>query len=242
MALNTMYRECVRVGAMVGLLALAACGSADTTTTYEDVSQRLPRPDAVIIEPFAVSPDEVKLDQGLSAELQQALSGGSRTDQERQAGRQVADAIAQKLAAQIHDLGLPAVVGTSAPAGAKTPLFIKGQLVSIDEGNRTERMVIGLGAGRSDVRAMVQAYQGDPRKLVDELQVDAKSGMKPGMAESMGVGALAGHLLTATVVSAGLGVVSESMSDNVVADADRAAGGIAKQLAHFFGQQGWIQE
>ena len=90
MGKNTMYRKCVRVGAMVGLLALAACGSADTKTTYEDVNQKLPRPDAIVIEPFAVSPDEVKLDRGLSAQLQQALNGSSRTEQERKAGRQVA--------------------------------------------------------------------------------------------------------------------------------------------------------
>ena len=60
------------------------------------------------------------------------------------------------------------------------------------------------------------------------------------MAETMGAGALAGHLLVSAVVSGGVQVATETMSDTVVADADRAAKGIAKQLSSLFTQQGWI--
>jgi len=232
-------RRTVQLTGGLALLALGACASAKTSTTYETTAT-VPKPDVVIVEPFAVSPDEVKLDRGLTAQLQQAINGAPRTDQERQAGRQVADAIAEKLVAQIRDLGLAAQLGTAAPPQAKTPLFIRGQLTSVDEGNRTQRMVIGLGAGRSDVRVQVQVYAGNRRDLVDEMEVDSSSGLKPGMAESMGVGAIAGRLLTATLVSGAVGVASETMSDTVVADADRAASGIAKQLAGFFGTQGWL--
>lgn len=89
--------------------------------------------------------------------------------------------------------------------------------MSIDEGNRTERVTIGLGAGRSDVRAQVQVYEVTPAgtRLVDTIEVDGKSGLTPGMAESMGVGGLAGHLLVATAVGAGVHVVSESMGTDV---------------------------
>ena len=81
--------------------------------------------------------------------------------------------------------------------------MVKGQFVSIDQGNRTERVAVGLGAGRSDVQANVQVYELTPQGLqeVDTLRGDAKSGYKPGMAEMMGVGAVAGHLLMSTVVS-----------------------------------------
>ena len=102
-------------------------------------------------------------------------------------------------------------------------------------------MVIGLGAGRSDVRAQVQVYEVTPSgsQLIDTIEVDGKSGLTPGMAETMGAGGLAGHLLASTVVSSGMHVASETMGANVVADADRAAKGIAKQLATLFTQQGW---
>ena len=120
-----------------------------------------------------------------------------------------------------------------------TGLIVSGQFVSIDQGNRTERVMIGLGAGRSDVRVRAQVFDvaAGRRTLADEIEVDAKSGLQPGMAETMGAGALAGHFVTATLVSGGLQVADEA----VVADADRASKGIAKQLASFFARQGWTQ-
>jgi Domain of unknown function (DUF4410) len=198
----------------------------------------------VIVDRFAVSPEEVKLDDGLSADVEELIKakrGTSRTEQEVEAGHQVADAIADKLVVEIRDLGLAAERGDAVPAGTPNAVLIKGQLISIDEGNRTERVVIGLGAGRSDVRADAQVYEVTPagRQLIDQIEVNAKSGLTPGMAETMGAGAAAGHLLVSTAVSGGLHVVSEDVGANVVADADRAAKGIAKQLSALFGEQGW---
>ena len=120
-------------------------------------------------------------------------------------------------------------------------LLVTGQFVSVDQGNRTERVTIGLGAGRSDVRVRAQVFDVSPagRRLVDEIEVDAKSGLAPGMAETMGAGALAGHLVASTLVSGGVQVADKSLGASVTANSDRAAKGIAKQLASFFGQQGW---
>jgi hypothetical protein len=232
-----------KAAAVAGLALLAACTSAQST--METAGEMLPRPLVVIVDTFAASPDEVQLDEGLSTEIEQAMKanrGTSRTDQELQAGHQVADAIADKLVVEIRDTGLSAERGSAVPAGTQNALLIKGQLVSIDEGNRTERVVIGLGAGRSDVQAHVQVYEVTPggRQLVDQIEVDAKSGLTPGMAESMGVGGVTGHLAVAAAVGGGLHVVDESIGANVVADADRAAKGIAKQLSALFAQEGWV--
>ena len=55
----------------------------------------------------------------------------------------------------------------------------------------------------------------------------------------LGAGAIAGHFIASTVVSGGLQVADEALGTSVVADSDRAAKGIAKQLATFFAKQGW---
>jgi Domain of unknown function (DUF4410) len=143
--------------AILGLAVLAACTS--TQNQVETGSATLPRPQVVIVDTLAASPDEVTLDEGLSTEVEEAIKadrGTSRTEQELQAGRQVADAIADQLVVEIRDMGLRAERGSALPAGTQNAALIKGQLVSIDEGNRTERVIIGLGAGRSDVRTQVQ--------------------------------------------------------------------------------------
>jgi Domain of unknown function (DUF4410) len=229
--------------ALAGLALLAACTSAQSE--IETGGAMLPRPTLVVVQTFAVSPDEVDLDGGLSAEIVDAVKaedGTSRTEQELQTGRKVTDAIAKKLVVEIQDLGLTAQRGDAVPPGTANALLIKGQLVSIDEGNRTERVIIGMGAGRSDVEVHAQVYQvtAAGSEQIDQIAVDAKSGLTPGMAETMGVGALTGHLLVSAAVSGGAHVVSESLGANVVADADRSAKGLAKQLSVLFGKEGWV--
>lgn len=89
----------------------------------------LPRPEVVVVDTLGVSPNEVKLDEGLRTEVEQAIKarrGTSRTDQESQAGRQVADAIADKLVVEIQDMGLRAQRGSAVPAGTQNGLLIKG--------------------------------------------------------------------------------------------------------------------
>ncbi len=228
---------------LFGLAFLSACTS--TQSQIATGGQMLPRPAAVVVDAFAVSPAEVKLSEGLSSEVRGIVEGQSstpRTEQELQVGHQVADAIANNLVIEIRDLGLPAQRGRGLPSGMQNAVLVTGQLVSIDQGNEAERVAIGLGAGRSDVRAQVQVFELTPTatRLIDTIEVDAKSGLTPGMAETMGAGALGGHLLVSTLVSGGVQVATETMSDTVVADADRAAKGIAKQLSSLFTQQDWI--
>jgi hypothetical protein len=230
------------VAAIAGVALLAACTS--TQSELETGGATLPQPQVVIVDTFSASSEEVQLDEGLSTEVEQAIEadrGTSRTEQELQAGHRVAEAIADKLVVEIRDMGLHAERGSTVPAGTQNALLIKGQLVAIDEGNRTERLIVGLGVGRSDVRAHVQVYEvtATGRRLIDTMEIDAKSGLTPGMAETMGVGGLTGHLVAATLVSGGVHVADEALGANVVADADRAAAGIAKQLSTLFAQQDW---
>ena len=77
--------------------------------------------------------------------------------------------------------------------------------------------------------------------LINQFGINAESGSKPGAAETMGVGAVTGHLLVSAVVSSGVAVGSEAFSANVDADAARTAKEIAAQLKDLFLTQGWIQ-
>jgi hypothetical protein len=121
-------------------------------------------------------------------------------------------------------------------------VVIDGQFLAIDEGSRTERVVIGLGAGKSEVRTAVQVIEllAEGNRLLDTFEIDAKSGYKPGMAETMGAGAAAGTLGTAAAVAVAGSVASEAFGADVDADARRTGDKIAKVLADFFARQGWI--
>jgi hypothetical protein len=228
-------------GCVIGLFA----GCASTNVTSQSEYQGfLPKPKQVLVYDFAVSPDEVTLDSGITADIQGLVDKAPpRTDQERAIGRQVADALANHLVTEIQALGLPASRASGPPPANGNPLQIKGQFVSIDEGNQTERVVIGLGLGRTDVKTMTQVYeqQNGANILVNQFGINAESGAKPGAAETMGAGAIGGHLVVSAVVSSGVAVGSETFSANVDADADRTAKKIATQLKDLFLTEGWIQ-
>jgi len=226
------------------LAVAASCGPTNVQQENMAVAQ-VARPSLILVYDFAVTPQEVELDTGLSADLMQKYEqhkGETRTAQEIKVGHKVADALAEELVKKIRSYGLMAERGFGLPHANSKDLMIKGQLLSIDEGNRTERVAIGLGAGRTSVQANVQVYEMTPegKKEVDTLRGTAKSGRKPGMGEMMGVGAIAGHLLASTVVSGALSGASEMTSATVEADAKRLAEKIAADLGKFFVDQGWV--
>ena len=88
----------------------------------------------------------------------------------------------------------------------------------------------------------MQVHELTPQGMqeVESLRGIAKSSRKPGMGEMMGVGAIAGHLLTSTVVSGTLSATSEMTFDTVASDGKRLAENIAQELGKFFIDQGWI--
>ena len=230
------------VGCVIGLFTGCASTSVTSQSEYEGY---LPKPKQVLVYNFAVSPDEVTLDSGIGADIQGLVEKAApRTDQERAIGRQVADALANHLVTEIQALGLPASRASGpAPADGNNTLEIKGQFISINEGDQTERVVIGLGLGRTDVKTMTQVYErrNGTNFLVNQFGINARSGDKPGAAETMGAGAVAGHLVVSAVVSSGTAVGSEAFSANVDADAARTAKKITTQLKDLFLTQGWIQ-
>jgi hypothetical protein len=241
-----MMKSGIRFAILAFIMMAMAVGCAPTNVQQQSTTlTQLPRPDVIMVYDFAASPEEVKLDTGLSAELMQKYQqhkGMSPTAQEIKLGHKVAEAVADELVKKIRSYGLWAERGFGYPHGKGKVLMVKGQFVSIDQGNRTERVAVGLGAGRSDVQANVQVYELTPQGLqqVDSMRADAKSGYKPGMAEMMGAGAIAGHLLMSTVVSGAVAGASEMTSATVEADGKRMADKIAADLGNFFVNQAWI--
>ena len=230
--------ECGGAGLITVGLVLAGCGPTSVQSTGATVTG-LPRPDRILVYDFAVTPDEVKLDQGISADVMRYVSDSSmstRTAEEIKIGHAVANAVSIELVQKLRSYGFFAERALGWPSRTGNTLLVKGQFVSIDEGNRTERVLIGLGTGRTSVQANVQLYDLTPQGMrrVDTLRADAKSGYKPGMALMMGVGGLAGNLVTSAVVSSVTTAGSEMSWATVEADGKRLANDVAKNLGQFF--------
>lgn len=227
---------------MTGLALAAVVGCA--RTSVENVNVRavgLPRPQLIVVHDFGVTPADVALDSAIGARLLQMARETPASEQELKIGRNVAKVVAETLVKELNKTGIPTVAAAAATPVAGPSLAIDGHFVSIDEGNRLRRMVVGFGAGASEVRTLVQIYEttNEGRRLIEDFYTTVKSSRKPGMGPMVGVGAAAGRAVTSAVVSTGVGVASE-LSQDVEGDGKHTGQEIAKVLKKFFAEQGWI--
>jgi len=225
----------------LGAVLTAGCATTQLTSQSQTLGGG-PRPERVLVRAFATSPEDVKLDHSLTT-MSWKLEGVTASAERGEVGRAVADKLADHLVEKITALGLPAQrLAGPAPRDGIPTVLIEGQFLAVDEGSRTARVVIGLGFGKSDVRTAVQTIEILPEgsRLLDTFEIDAKSDSTPGMAETMGMGAAAGHLAASAAVSVAKAAASEEFGADVDADALRTATKISKVLEDFFAGQGWI--
>ncbi len=234
-----MEQRLLAVFVLAGMM-LNGCTSVEVTPEA-GAAETLAQPSRVLVYDFAVTPQEIQLDP-VGAEIAQKIDGTAKSAQEQKISHAVARALAKHLVSTIQGMGLPAERASTPPSPTGTEVLIRGQLVSIDQGNEAERMIIGLGAGRSDVEAHAQIYEtiAGQRIAIESMSGTAKSAITPGAAETMGVGALAGHLVVSTAVTAGVQVANEDLSANVDAEAGHLGDKLAESLKALFVKKGWI--
>jgi hypothetical protein len=198
----------------------------------------------VYVYAFDATADQVTLDDSSLLHKFMAMTNGTPTaEQQQQAALKAREQLADNLVHQLQAIGVPAMrVDGPAPAG-RNALIVEGQFEKIDAGNRRRRILIGLGAGKSEVGATVAVLyrpaNGTPQPLVT-FSAKADSGHMPGVAETAGVGAAAGQIATSAAVGGGLHGVSEAKGDTVSSDTAKLAKSIAKQLAAVSAKNGWL--
>src|ERR1700730_6405722 len=239
----------VSTASWIAVVAFALMVAACAPTKVRSVSsyrgdESLPRPDRVLVYDFAISPEQVSLNRGLFARLGRDVTSASTTEAELQIGREVADGFSTELVKRIQRLGLPAERAAADQVVPPGTLAITGQFLSIDEGNRMRRTVIGFGAGQSEVnaRAQVALQPAHGPLLAEEFETKAESARTPGVGPMVGTGIAvrgAAGVASSAAVSGGVHALTEHRTE-VEADARRIADELGKQLGKFFARHGWI--
>ena len=225
------------------MAALALCvGLACASANVENVQhyaedEKLPQPSVFLVYDFAVTPSDVVVDTLGSAFGRSSSPSGKDVAE----ARQVADSLSSQLVAKLGERGINAARATNERVPPVNAIALKGQFVSMDKGNRAKRMVIGFGAGSSELRVRAQVYQATERGLRRIVQGEAKaSGSKmPGMAVPVAGGAAMGAAATSAVVSGGMNVAKEVRGE-LVTDAGQLAEEIAERAEAFYKRQGWL--
>jgi hypothetical protein len=228
--------------AFCAIMLTGCAGGVTNASSYSSAPQM--RPESVYVYAFESKPDQVKLDNGGALKKMKSLfDDTSATKQQADDAAQVREQVADEIVQQLQSMGLHAIRADSPAPADRNVLIVQGSFETIDAGNRRRRTLIGLGAGKSEVGTSVQVlYQaaGQAPKLVQRFDANADSGKAPGVAETAGGGAAAGHLATSAVAGGGLHGVSEMKHAGMSAEAKRLADSIAKQVAQIGVGEGWM--
>lgn len=235
-------KHAVRFLSFACALGLAACNHAHVQTTESYLGPMMPRPDHVYVAYFSITPEQVRLDQGIGARITRAADDQPLGARELQAAQATQAALTEQLVDRLRKYGLPAEIAPTTPLGSND-LLVQGQIVGIDQGNRTRRILIGLGAGKSTVSADAQVYRLTaiaPPRFVTSFEGKADSGHMPGAAETMGAGAAAQRIGTSAALTAATHAGAETRRTSDTAEAGSIADEIALRIGQLAVAQQWI--
>ena len=220
---------------------LVGCASSEVTARRQSTGATdMTRPARIIVHDFAATPADIPRDSAIAGYFQRRKT--PQTAEQVALGRQLGKRVADNLVKEILAMGMPAEKAGGGQARKVGNGVIMGEFVSIDEGSRLKRMLIGFGAGASELKTLVEAYKVDAGGLVPvgSAEVTAAGGKMPGMLVPVIGGAAAGRAATSAAVSGGLNVAKEIGPESIESAAKRTAEEIAKVLRDAFKKRGWI--
>jgi hypothetical protein len=231
-----------RVGALLlAALTAAACSTRVTSSPPVAISATpIAQPARVAVMDFAL-PDSVRLDQGVASRLQRLAGGADTGALQAQTAADVQDAVTETLVAAIDKMGLNAVALGPGEAALPGDAVVSGRITRIDQGNRTRRLAIGFGAGKSEVDASAQLALVTPTgpMVVQTYTASSNSGHKPGLAVGAASSA-AQSTLAPAALTAVTGLHAEQTRTGVAGEGQRLAQHLATSLGTYFAGAGWI--
>ena len=156
-------------------------------------------------------------------------------------GRAVADALAKHLVAELMKQGITARRATASTQIPLNALVVKGQFVTIKEGDQFSRVIVGFGAGAEKLQAQVQVYQMRENGLqqISTGEGEERGRKTPGVAGPAAVAAGTGMMAGAVVVS-GMNLKSEAIDGSMQTSINNLAHEFTENAVKFYKERGWL--
>lgn len=181
----------VLLALITGLAAclLAACNTAKITSEREISAAPAEKPPVIYVADFGLDAQNIQQQEGVLSDRPGPLGRvshrlyGTSADPAARA-REIVDLMANSLVRDLSHAGFNASrlqPGTPMPSDG---WLLQGVFTEVQEGNRLQRAMMGLGQGQTDIQVVVSMEnlsKGPPKPLY-EISTDANSGNKPGAA------------------------------------------------------------
>jgi hypothetical protein len=225
---------------LCAMVLAAGCASTTVTGRQRLVTEKLPRPDHILIYDFIANPADIPADSVLAGQTAEPTI--PLTPEEIEAGHQLGAGIAVQLAQQLREMGLPAEQAVPGTTPQINDIVIRGYLLSIDEGSAAKRVMVGFGSGSSKLTTAVEGFQmtADGLRKIGSGKVQSGGNKTPGAALGI-VGFIATANPVGLVVSGGTKLYGEaSGSATIEGRAKSTAKLIADQMKIRAQEEGWI--
>ncbi|MFQ5962229.1 MAG: DUF4410 domain-containing protein [Candidatus Methylomirabilales bacterium] len=208
------------VSLLVSLVVGCAGGSARQTRQHVKAGT-LPRPPVLLLYDFAVAPADAPPSEKI------------RQD------RAIARSLSEQTVIKLGERGIRAQRATASTTVPLHAVVVKGQFVTIEEGSRGKRVLIGFGAGKEELRARAQVYQmmEGGLKIISEGEGEAHGASRPGLAAPAIVAGATGSPV-GLVVGGAMHLYTE-ISGPVKQNIGRLADRFAERAVAFYSRQGW---
>jgi Domain of unknown function (DUF4410) len=225
---------------VIALVVAAGCASTNVTQQTPMSNPGLARPNRIWVYNFVANPADMPADSSIRGEV--GAPSTPPTAAQLEEGRQLGALIAADLVVDINAMGLSAVQAGPGSSPQVGDAVIRGYLVSVQGGSTVKRLVIGFGAGTSEMDTVVEGYTVTPqgwRKLGSGTLTSSGS-KTPGLVVPAAV-AIATANPIGLIVVGGAKIYSEASGrSGLEGRAKATADEITKQLSIRFQDRGWI--
>jgi len=230
------------IASVLGLVVLVGCASSQTAQRQSYAAQeQIPRPGRIIVYDISATPSDIPATAAITGSYNQRPA--PQTAEEIRLGRQLGARVAANLVRNILDMGMPAQQAGHGPPPQMGDVLITGQFISIDEGDRAKRVLIGFGKGSGKLQTHIEGYLVTPEghRLLGSRQIATAGAKKPGLILP-GIVTVATSNPAGLIISSALTVKGEKKegSETLEGAARRTADEMAKELKTIFRRQGWI--
>jgi hypothetical protein len=226
---------------------LTACAGASVAPQANSLPLSPNRPTTVYVYPFAVTDQDVTMNQGFLSKTYRNMTSSGMGDQGQQKlAEETAQDLAGAMVSELQGLGFTATqIARGQQVSGDNVLIVDGQFTAINEGNKLRRMVIGLGVGQSTLDTKVQVYQmaaGTAQQIMN-FDTHADSGSMPGAAFTAPAGAAVGGAAAAASLGANLAAgATKNYTSGMGFLAKKTADQAIAYMSQYFGVQAWIPQ
>lgn len=228
------------IACALALPLIAGCASTDVSDRQSAAaSEAIAKPARVIVYDFASTPAALPPDSAIAGLHQERTT--PQTPEEVELGRRLGTLVAARLIEELNEEGIAATAAATGPVPLPGDAVIRGEFVSIDEGSRMKRMLIGFGAGSAELNTLVEGYLVAAGGLVPlgSAEIETSGGRMPGMMIPMAGGAARGATAASAVVSGTSNTLQELGPEGLDGAAKRTAKEIAKVVVEAYEERGW---